>query len=492
MFLNGELNITDLSNITLDLINSIDLNILKCLKQDFDISSEVRYKYGEIRTSFLLIDKMLNLLDENDFKNPNNKWLDIGAGNGYFSIILYKRLYDGLKDIFPNSLIRSRYIISNMLYMSEIRDVNCDALRRIFGDDCNIISGDFLSAFININFDFVIGNPPYNSNGIKRVPSNKIKKNNSNVNTIWVSFIKKSISLLKSNGKMVVIIPSIWLKPDKAKMYNYMMSYKIESLYCMSNSETNKIFNGYAQTPTCYFCLTKEKSPGFVELMDKRIINGILTVIPVFWNIYNKYTNMPLPVPVFGSFILKKVLSRLTDVNVLNVLKTNMPLKGSKFSNILSDDFKYPNVKTCVTIYDNMQCISVPKLVIEYSDLPQLFYGESKLIMAHKMYGFPYIDFSGIYGISSRDNYVILNKSHKELNRLKDFFSTKTALYLFESTRYRMKYLERYIFDLIPDITKLYDFPEIINDISIAKYFGFDDDDVLLINDLHKRVYGRF
>ena len=112
--------------------------------------------------------------------------------------------------------------------------------------------------------------------------------------------------------------------------------------------------------------------------------------------------------------------------------------------------------------------------------------------MAHGMYGFPTIDKAGLYGISNRDKYVILRDDMKDLSKLQKFFSTKTALYLFECTRYRMKYLEKYIFELIPDITKLDNFPEDINDETIATYFGLTDDDKNAINSLHKKKYNYF
>jgi hypothetical protein len=40
-----------------------------------------------------------------------------------------------------------------------------------------------------------------------------------------------------------------------------------------------------------------------------------------------------------------------------------------------------------------------------------------------------------------------------------------------EGTRYRMKYLEKYVFEMIPNITRLDDFPRIINDDTLAEYF---------------------
>ena len=51
-------------------------------------------------------------------------------------------------------------------------------------------------------------------------------------------------------------------------------------------------------------------------------------------------------------------------------------------------------------------------------------------------------------------NYVILDKSKDELSKIQDFLSTYFALYVFESTRYRMKYLEKYAFQFLPDLWK--------------------------------------
>jgi len=108
------------------------------------------------------------------------------------------------------------------------------------------------------------------------------------------------------------------------------------------------------------------------------------------------------------------------------------------------------------------------------------------------MYGFPYYDSLGIYGISNRDNYVILRESEEELLKIKQFLSTNLVLYIYESTRYRMKYLEKYAFQFIPDITALPDFPEDINHESVSLYFGLDDNDIKYINSLHKKNYLSF
>ena len=112
-----------------------------------------------------------------------------------------------------------------------------------------------------------------------------------------------------------------------------------------------------------------------------------------------------------------------------------------------------------------------------------------KIILAHKMYGFPFLDTDGKYGISNRDNYVICHKTVADLEQIAAFLRTKTALYIFEATRYRMKYLEKYAFEFIPDITKLDDFPKEPTDETIADYFDFDNTDRENIAKLHKKEY---
>ena len=108
------------------------------------------------------------------------------------------------------------------------------------------------------------------------------------------------------------------------------------------------------------------------------------------------------------------------------------------------------------------------------------------------MYGFPFLDLSGVFGISNRDNYVIYNKSKQDLMKLHQFLSTNFIITLFEATRYRMKYLERYIFELLPDITKLNDFPEDINDKSLCDYFKLNKMERNLINTFNKKKYLTF
>ena len=156
-------------------------------------------------------------------------------------------------------------------------------------------------------------------------------------------------------------------------------------------------------------------------------------------------------------------------------------------SSIYSETTPYKNIKTCI-LKKGIQ----PTLVFQYSNIPQKYYGKRKLVLAHKMYGFPYYDKTGLYGISNRDNYIFLYETEEAMNAWLAFFSTKVALYIFESTRYRMKYLEKQAFQFIPDIMKLEDFPlQNITDDAICSYFGLDEEERKAIQCLHKKKYKR-
>ncbi len=66
-------------------------------------------KNGEVHTDFKLIHDMLNLIPKKCFENPTFKWLDPCAGRGYFGMVLYKKLFKGLENFFPDEKQRQSY-----------------------------------------------------------------------------------------------------------------------------------------------------------------------------------------------------------------------------------------------------------------------------------------------------------------------------------------------------------------------------------------------
>ena len=112
---------------------SIELLDIQKYIQNFDIFNNNKELFGEVHTDFSLIYKILNLIPNKEFKNPNKKWLDPCAGRGYFMIILYKKLFFSLRNVIKNDFDRHNHIIQNMIYMIEINPQHILNLYELFG-----------------------------------------------------------------------------------------------------------------------------------------------------------------------------------------------------------------------------------------------------------------------------------------------------------------------------------------------------------------------
>ena len=451
------------------------------------LSLDAKNNYGIVYTPDPLVDKILDLIPKHYYENPHLKWLDVGAGNGAFSQNLYNRLVTNLAQTFPNLETRRNHIIKNMISLCEIYPPHIEKLNELFSRDANIISSDFLTLELNKDvkhFDFIIGNPPYNINGALKTPTNTTLKKQSDGKQIYVDFVNKSLTLLKQGGHLALIIPSLWLKPDKAGLYYSLLhsNFVIEKLHCLNTSETQKAFLYKAQTPTCFFYgHSKEKEKE--KEKDKHIS---LAIYDKLNKSYVDYVLRPnYPIPTNGINIINKLLHYVDKVGHLKVYKSNSPPKNSLFyNNNNNNNNPHPNIQT-TKLYNK-----TPLLIINYSNNLQHYANQPKLILAHKMYGFPYLDSSGVYGISTRDNYILTSADYSinELQEIQAFLSTKIALFIFSTTNYRMRYLERYAFQYIPAITKIKEFPSLLNldpnsrEKLIVKFFNFSLNEETIIN----------
>lgn len=451
-------------------------NILNIpLEQKFDVSMERKTQFGEVKTDYKLIEKMFDLLPEETFKDPTIKWCDPCAGSGEFMIFLYKKLYLSLQDKIPEPKSRSKHIISNMLWMIEINPFHIPNLRNIFGEGANIIHQSFLDTH-KLKVDIIVGNPPYNINGKIVVPTNTKSSKKRDGITIWPDFIAHSVNLLKNSsiGYLLFITPCIWMKKDHF-FYNYMTNKDIIKINTLNSSETNAIFHGEAQTPTCYFLL-KTTSVSDINSVD------------IFDKITNKYetflirkNNETFSLPLCAISIVNK-FRKFDCYESLIAYKTNMRkgYKGLELSDIKDEQHSYINISSCKLRQGR------PVLKINYSNIPCSYHKTPKLVFAHKMYGFPYLDIEGKYGISNRDNYVIKDYNIFQLIKIRDFFYTRLGMFMIEISRYRMRYFERHIFEILSEIIcQITD----VKDEVLFDIFNLDDMERKYVNNFHKKQY---
>ena len=77
----------------------------------------------------------------------------------------------------------------------------------------NIFEGDFFDHTLK-EYDTIIGNPPFYQDGFKGPPSAKSRKGK----TIWPQIVKRCWEHLAPDGVLAMVLPCIWLKPDKEKI----------------------------------------------------------------------------------------------------------------------------------------------------------------------------------------------------------------------------------------------------------------------------------
>jgi len=135
----------------------------KNLIKNFLIDKNIKTDLGIVYTPLSLIKKIIDLIPENEFKE-NKKFLDIGAGLGNFSFIIYEKIFNNNKNI----NYKEDSIIKNNLYLSEVQEDQINYLKELFGKEINLFKNFFL---IDDNyleyFDIIVGNPPYNFGSIK-------------------------------------------------------------------------------------------------------------------------------------------------------------------------------------------------------------------------------------------------------------------------------------------------------------------------------------
>jgi site-specific DNA-methyltransferase (adenine-specific) len=110
---------------------------------------EKRKDNDEVFTPPSLIEDMLDKLPKEVWSDPNKTWLDPCAGLGNFSVIILKRLMEGLKKWQPDDELRKTHILERMLFHIEMNPESVKKLQKVLNPDgkykLNIKCSDFLT-----------------------------------------------------------------------------------------------------------------------------------------------------------------------------------------------------------------------------------------------------------------------------------------------------------------------------------------------------------
>ncbi len=158
----------------------------------------------------------------------DKKVLENSCGNGNFLVEIVENL---IKDAIKNK--KDKHYIKNALEKNIIafeldkNRINECILRlnkvskkyNLDKINWNIINEDFLKYKLDIEFDFIIGNPPYISyRNLKQENRTYIKKKFKSCEKgkpdYYYAFIEKSQNLLNKNGKLIYIVPNNFFKNE--------------------------------------------------------------------------------------------------------------------------------------------------------------------------------------------------------------------------------------------------------------------------------------
>ena len=213
-------------------------------------------QFGEVFTSMILVNEMLDNLPKEVWINKDLKWFDPATGMGNFPIAVYLRLMETLKDIILDNDSRKQHILENMLYMCELNKKNVLITKQIFDINnmykLNLYEGDSLLLDTNKewnikHFDIIMGNPPYQKN---------FENNNNRVggSSLWSEFINKSFQILNNNGYLVFISPCSWMTGGSNKQSGNILNGIMQkyTLLYLNIEECAKYFNNVASTFSYY------------------------------------------------------------------------------------------------------------------------------------------------------------------------------------------------------------------------------------------------
>ena len=219
-----------------------------------------------------------------------------------------------------------------------------------------------------------------------------------------------------------MVLPCIWLKPDKEKIYNLFTEHQILYLRVYTCVESNKLFKYNAQTPCCYVIVKKTKAFEPIQIYDETSKSK------------------------FVSFTLKPGYCIPTqNAELIQTFKPTMKINPIKIAYIKKE------LETTVVKEPKAIINEIYPLITTYKDTiygyesiePGKYQGIPKIIMAHKTFPILFLDKEGTYGLYGRDKYVFIGTNLMEQY---EYLSQPIVQKIIKSFTVRMNFIEKDIF----------------------------------------------
>ena len=355
--------------------------ILALINKRLTPRQKQRKEHGEVFTPIPLAEEMVDHLPESIWSNPDLKWLDPAGGIGNLLVVVFYRLDEGLKKWEDDEPTRRKHIIENMLFMMEFQAGNNRIAKTIFDSLCkgcksNILTIDSTSILNSdgadklrskhfpIEFDVIIGNPPYNK-------------------SLWEKFILLADKLVKQNGYIDYIVPTSWTSPTSDSW----KTLKTKKIIVINSADyvKNEYFPNVSSTFS-YFLIQNKSSDAATKIYYDK----------------NKYVSKNLKQVDFMPKVLTADTLSINDKVLINKLDGSFIRKDrGPFRDTMNGTYKYPYITF----------LKQGNPDIKYLDKQDPRQHEKKVLLFRNGYINPYYD-NGINGVG--DNIHALTVSSKD------------------------------------------------------------------------------
>jgi hypothetical protein len=411
--------------------------IHQLIAKHFIPSVEERKNNAEIPTPIILVEEMLDTIPTIFWETPH-KVFEPCCGKGNFVMKIFEKFYNGLKKLYPDENIRCKIIITECLYYADLTTMNifitteilkCEVQSKTGLEDIdyffnysigNTLELNILTKWNIINFDAIIGNPPYED--IDATGDNKL----------YLSFIKYSLEILKNDGLLLFITPT--------NVKNYLTCQNknrgyINNLYNIKflSINTSNIYFPKVGTFFAYFLIEKqivnETKTNVIFIRNGKIESDIITI--------KKGYNLPLCISKNDLSIINKVSNLIENKNILFDIKKasyninnkltfqrirTQHIKTGKIMKKKTDNYKYK-------IIDKINKTNPFPGIYYYNNVKMCDYEIPKIIMCTGGYLMPEYDQEGEYNLSDNMIYMLC-KSKESYESFKNIVNSNLINYL--------------------------------------------------------------
>jgi hypothetical protein len=341
------------------MINNRD-ELIKMYKKTSTLPTGV---YGT--TPLFLVEEIVDQIsNEIDWSNPKLKIIDPFFGLGGFLFVVYLKLRQHHSH---------EHIVNNMLYGVETEVFRYKLMQKRLGIK-NIYHRDFLTWESSMQFDLVLGNPPYQ----------ELKEGNRKSKAIWPDFVHKAISICKPGGYVSLIHPSGWRNVDGnyVDIKSILLSKKMTYLEMHNKQDGIQTFG--ARTPYDWYVVQNIEVANNITKVKQQ--DGV--VVDVDLN--------TLPMIPMGHIEELQKLTAEVDEPTVEVLHSwsAYETRNKYMSRKKTKSYKYPCVY-CVRANPR------DELDLWYSSEQKGHFGIPKLIWGDGGYNMgSYADMTGEYGLT--------------------------------------------------------------------------------------------